>query len=48
MQKTFAFLTLICSFLHRFRNEFTRSLTNGNHFSSIVILPVYRETELLE
>ena len=36
-RNTIAFSFCICScflFLHRFRNEFARSLTNGKYFSS--------------
>ena len=33
----YLFMFALNLFLHRFRNELTRSLTNGNHFSSTLM-----------
>ena len=47
MQKSICIFTLylfmfaLNLFLHRFRNELTHSLTNGNHFSSLVLNPIF-------
>ena len=54
MQKSFCILTLylfmfaLNLFLHRFRNELARSLTNGNHFSSLVSCECICQPSLLQ
>ena len=40
----YLFMFALNLYLHRFRNEPTRSLTNGNHFSSIVIVTVWHSS----